>query len=805
MKRKIKLGVNVDHIATLRQARRDGKPVVVEAAKLAIAGGADSIVAHLREDRRHIQDGDVYSIRKLRTHFDLEMAATNEMLKIALKVKPDMATIVPEKRQELTTEGGLDVKGNLPKISKFGKKLEASGIRVSLFIDPVESQIRAAAKTGASFIEIHTGAYARSRSKKDLGNILRAVKLAKGLGLKVNAGHGLDYDNVSPVAGIEGIGEFNIGFSIIARSVVVGLKKAVSEMKKLIVLFLIIGISASFSYSAVKHAVKPKAAVAPVTEEAVPDWLQNIGVSSEAGSQPETTVKQSTEEAVPDWLKNMGVSSEPAGTVEATAAPSTQEGIPDWLKNLGISNEASTIEAKEELLQPESSYFKDVPRDHWAAHSVNELVRIGITQGYPDGTFRGAKNISRYEAAVFISKLARAGKERAAENEKLLEELKAEAYKIRYTLDMYKKPPEKKRPLYVDLSSRMILGNIVSANSASSMLNARIGPVCDYRLIASYRQEFDEDTFVRIGMDTMDSARVGGRDLVKDMLEAEAQVVTKSGFGVNMTSGPGLIIHREGAINIFPSEDHRAYVRPNSGIKFIYSPGDLDSAVGYRATAIATDGAAGVNDVYGYTGYKFRKTFMGDVALKYSIDVFSNDLRGTYATSESTINMYEMVISPSRQLDLGMKVGVASNQDTQHNIFAGLSLISRDLFRSGSTIKLFANKIGSDFYGYPVYQAIMGTDLFDKLYQGGTYDLGMEVSQAMNRDLSMRMTADVVTGPTGLYGVDEPNSNMTFELGMDYRAFEDAALSFGLRTFQNPSAATNATSDMLMFGFRYNH
>jgi len=234
MKRKVKLGVNIDHVATLRQARRENIPDIISAAKLAIAGGADSIVAHLREDRRHIQDRDVHAIRKLRTHFDLEMAATDEMLNIALGVKPDMATIVPEKREELTTEGGLDVIGNMPRLKRLARKLEDAGIRVSLFVDPQVSQITASSKTGASFIEIHTGKYSRTNSKKDFNDIARSVKLAKKLGLRVNAGHGLDYHNAAKVAKLSGVEELNIGFSIIARSVFTGIKKAASDMKKLI-------------------------------------------------------------------------------------------------------------------------------------------------------------------------------------------------------------------------------------------------------------------------------------------------------------------------------------------------------------------------------------------------------------------------------------------------------------------------------------------------------------------------------------------------------------------------------------------
>ena len=227
-----KLGVNIDHIATLRQARKEDFPSPVEAAKLCIKSGADSIVAHLREDRRHIQDKDIFLIRKAVKRFDMEMAATQEMLKIALKVKPDIVTLVPEKRQEVTTEGGLDVKKQIRYLLDYTDKLQSKGILVSLFIDPDPIQIAAAARTGASFIEIHTGEYANSRSS--FKKIKAAVAFAGELGLRVNAGHGLTLDNVSQVANIPEVEELNIGYSIIVDALFNGLEKAVKRMKKAI-------------------------------------------------------------------------------------------------------------------------------------------------------------------------------------------------------------------------------------------------------------------------------------------------------------------------------------------------------------------------------------------------------------------------------------------------------------------------------------------------------------------------------------------------------------------------------------------
>jgi pyridoxine 5-phosphate synthase len=232
------LGVNIDHVATVRQARRAAVPDIVAAAQAAEAGGADSVTVHLREDRRHIQDADVAALKKaLKTRLNLEMAATAEMVRIARVVRPHSVCLVPEKRQELTTEGGLNVAENLAKVKDATAKIKAKGILVSHFIDPDPSQVQAAKTAGADMVELHTGAYAGAPDPTalvaQLKALQRALDAARGLGLVVNAGHGLDYQNVRPVAQIPGMNELNIGFAIVARAVFVGLEQAVREMKTL--------------------------------------------------------------------------------------------------------------------------------------------------------------------------------------------------------------------------------------------------------------------------------------------------------------------------------------------------------------------------------------------------------------------------------------------------------------------------------------------------------------------------------------------------------------------------------------------
>ena len=235
---KIELGVNIDHVATLRQARGTNYPDPIEAALIAESAGADAITLHLREDRRHIQDRDVEILRdRLTTRMNLESAVTDEMIGIALRIKPHDICLVPERREELTTEGGLDVVKHFDQVQRACQKLAQAGIRVSLFINADPQQIDAAARAGAPVIEIHTGGFADAHTPQaqaeQFAAIQKAVALGVDLGLKVNAGHGLHYDNVQTIAALPAISELNIGHAIVARAIFVGFNQAVQEMKQL--------------------------------------------------------------------------------------------------------------------------------------------------------------------------------------------------------------------------------------------------------------------------------------------------------------------------------------------------------------------------------------------------------------------------------------------------------------------------------------------------------------------------------------------------------------------------------------------
>lgn len=234
-----RLAVNIDHIATLREARKGIEPDPIHAAVLAELAGADGIIVHLREDRRHIQERDLRLLKDIvKTKLNLEMAATQDMVKIALDIKPDVATIVPEKRQELTTEGGLEVALNKDHLKAIILLLHDGGIKVSLFIDPDIEQIKAAHKINTDFIEIHTGRYANAKLQSDqdaeFENIVNTCKIAHKLGLGINVGHGLNYQNVKRLVQLREIEEFNIGHSIVSKAALVGMERAVSEMKDLV-------------------------------------------------------------------------------------------------------------------------------------------------------------------------------------------------------------------------------------------------------------------------------------------------------------------------------------------------------------------------------------------------------------------------------------------------------------------------------------------------------------------------------------------------------------------------------------------
>jgi hypothetical protein len=496
-----------------------------------------------------------------------------------------------------------------------------------------------------------------------------------------------------------------------------------------------------------------------------------------------------------------GISKEAAAP--KVSAPYTREAIP--VDTVIWSTMEEYVPPSNPLIRdlPRSS-FLDMPADHWAAGSVDNLVKMGITQGYPDGTFRGTNNLSRYEMATFLSKLAHKKTDNEAMNEKLLSELHSEIHKLRYMVDTYKKPKVNK-PAEFSFLSRLMMGNIVSANSASTTVNAPIGPVFDYRLKASYKQDLNGPNYLKFGIDTMDSAQNKGRDFAREMLETEAYGEFSPGLGIRLTTGPGPVIHKEGPANIFPSEDNKVFLRPSNGIEMTYDIWSMSTSLGYKAITNNSMGTPSLNDIHAGIGYTAKATFLGDVTMNYGFSDLTSDLRARSATAEAMVHMYEIYAEPGSRLRYGLKIASVAGAGSNENLFVGFSFISRGFFRENSSFKLFANKIGNEFISYPVHPSLLGLNVFDKYYANGTYDVGFEITQYVSRTLTLRILSDIVTGPQGQYGKNHPSSNACFEFDMDFGIFDSAVMTVAYRTYQVPSAATNVTSDMLGLFFKYDY
>ncbi|MFC1559991.1 S-layer homology domain-containing protein [Candidatus Margulisiibacteriota bacterium] len=479
-----------------------------------------------------------------------------------------------------------------------------------------------------------------------------------------------------------------------------------------------------------------------------------------------------------------------------------------------VEADIATLEAEiptqEVKLSPEPpltervEIFTDVPADHWAYDAVNELVAEGLTQGYPDGTFRGRNYITRYETAVFLSKMAHRVQIRNAINEKILEELKAEVYKIRYTLDFYKDEPLRRGPVYGRFRARARFGNLISANAAYGSVVAPIGPVFDYRLVTSYWQEFQGGAHIKLTVDTMDSGFSYPRDFVREMLDFEGGVETPHNWGIRLTGGPGTVIHRE-PTNIFPSEDNTVYLRPKNGATVFYDKDSLDAGIKYQTASITTDGVAAVHDVGFNLGYEYKKTAFGKVKFMYSLDNYANDLRAGMATLESTINMYEMVIYPNTAHKIGLKIGISSFPDTE-NYYLGGYYVAENIFGADSKFALHMSRIGEQFLNAPGdldQDDILGVNLFDKLLRNGTYDIGTEIAHKVGEGRAFRIKGGLVLGKDGQYDASETDAEATIEINMDYGMFEDAVMTIGYRIYQKPSLTSNTTSDILGIGFNY--
>jgi len=486
-------------------------------------------------------------------------------------------------------------------------------------------------------------------------------------------------------------------------------------------------------------------------------------------------------------------------TAEVQAVVITKEAVPAVVTKEAVPQTQEAVPEEEEI-----EYFTDVPKTHWAKESVNKLFKMGLTQGYPDGTFRGSNYITRYETAIFLSKMAHKQQIRKALAEKTVEELRSEVYKLRYTLDFYKKEPVRTGPVSGHFNANTRFGNLVSGNAAYGGVSAPIGPVFDYRLMTSYLQEFKGGAYVRLTIDTMDSGFSVPRDFVREMFDFEGGFKNTNSWGMMLTGGPGSVVHRE-PTNIFPSEDNKVYLRPDNSACLYYDNGSFNAGFKYQTTGITTAGVASIHDLKPYFGYEAKNTPVGKVKFKYSLDQYMNDLRGTVATLESTINIYEMVITPDPKNEIGIRGGTASYNDPG-NTFVGCHYSTKDLIGPGSKLKVTLSKIGAKFLNGPgdlKQDDVIGLNLFDKFFKNGTYDIGTEISQRVAEGRSFRVKAGLVLGDDGKYDSSEPDAEATIELNVDYGIFDDAVMTIGYRIYQKPSLTTNTTSDILGIGFNY--
>ena len=448
--------------------------------------------------------------------------------------------------------------------------------------------------------------------------------------------------------------------------------------------------------------------------------------------------------------------------------------------------------------------FKDVPEIHWARAAVYDLVKRGVTQGYPDGTFRGDKNITRYETAMFLSKLA-VMLDTSSQID--VSSLKADIKALKDELDSIKKSPSpepKGLPVTGSFKARYRVSNSVTSGTASGTAPQR-GPRIDYRLKTTLSKDLGDGAGVKINLDTMDSSTVGGRNLFREMLDFEGGLNLGQGYGVSITAGPGLIIHKETGTNVIPSDDNTAYLRPNSGIKFTYDSSDFDAGAGFTATSVSTGGVTDTNDIYAYIGYTFRDTILGDIRSRYSIDRFAQDIASNHSSRESTINMYEVRMAPVPHLEIGVKYGAEGSADAPHNSYAGVSIVCDELLTPGCAAGLYYNKIGGTFLPEPAYPGLLGVNLFNKLFYQGTCDYGLEISRDISSGMTLRALSDIVTGPNGEYGEDEPASSTTYEIDLDYGVWENAVMTLGYKVFQQPAAVVNVNSNLLGVGFKYTY
>ncbi len=527
------------------------------------------------------------------------------------------------------------------------------------------------------------------------------------------------------------------------------------------------------------------------------------------------------QEGPPPWLVYSEETSEAAGVSEKAPSEPSLETPPAWLapteeaRTVTGTAEAPKIKAAPPVVK--AIVFKDVPKNHWARPEVYDLVKLGLTQGYPDGTFRGNKNISRYETAMFVARLEKlvenlqltADETRKKELEEKRKALKEELNKIKAEIKELKRT-EEEEPKYGVFISRLRAGNFTSLGSTFSPGNIR--PRFDYRIIAGGKTKINEQVSLAVNFDTMDMGFGGGgagKGFALGLIDLEGDIRVNDVYSVKLTAGPGTIIHREPLDGLVPSDDGIAFVRPKNGVSLLADFGDFYMCGGYKALNVSSSGEATYSNLNLCIGRKFGKDSI--LTLKQAsltLDFNFKDALERPGDADVFKEKISMRFNPSPGFELEGKLGMSSFMGATDNTYYGFLIELVDVIEKGTTFKLRADVAGAEYLNYPNYLAeedYLGANFFDKLIystQEGIADIGFEVVRNSG-DLRLEAKADVRMSKEYKYGKDYPGTNSTFEIGI-YRLSETFS-SIGLvyRIFHFPGSPGIVTSDLLGIVARY--
>ena|GEM_PF-1432996 len=560
--------------------------------------------------------------------------------------------------------------------------------------------------------------------------------------------------------------------------------------------------------------------VGPVVCEEPPAWFVPVNAASETPEESkaeETSPAADVEESPPSWLAPEVT---PKETVKEEPPPKTdeEEAPPSWLAPTGdeVTVTPEAEEPKLKISTPEvkkDSAFKDVPVKHWATSAVYDLVSLGITQGYPDGTFRGNKNITRYETAMFVSRLEKvinrqfmqAGDKRKKELKERRKKLKEELEKIKIEIESLKKPAAE-RPQYGVFISRFRAGNFTSQGSAFT--SGSVGPKVDYRIIAGGVRKLSDNVELKVNFDTMDLGFGGGGEGAGEgfalaLIDFEGDIKVSDVYSIKLTVGPGTIIHHEPLDGVVPSDDGIVFMRPKNSVGILAEYGDIYVRGGYKALSISSSGEASYSNMNLSFGRKFKEGAM--LSLKDISLTFDFNFQDRLADPSDANVMKEkinMVFVPSEGFEVDAVYGMSAFMDASDNVYYGIEIISEDVIEEGTTFKFRINRAGSEYLNYPNYLAendYIGANFFDKLIYStseGVADIGFEVIRNSG-DLRLEARADVLMNGSYQYGKDFPDTNATFEIAIYKLSRSHSSIGLLYRIFHYPASAGLETSALI--------